>query len=68
MLVALYVLIFLFGIILGVLLCAGVIEFRYYGGEVNVVDEKFYTEDWIYDDPKRNFAVIKIERGVENEG
>ncbi len=67
MLVVLYVLIFMVGVVLGGVIFAGALEMHFYGGEVNVAEEKFYTEDWIYDDPKRNYALIKINRG-ETDG
>ncbi len=63
MLAVLYVLIFMVGVVLGGVIFAGALEMHFYGGEVNVAEEKFYTEDWIYDDPKRNYALIKINRG-----
>ncbi len=67
MLVVLYILIFIVGFVLGGVIFAGALEMHFYGGEVNVAEEKFYTEDWIYDDPKRNYALIKINRG-ETDG
>lgn len=66
MLGVLYALIFVVGIVLGAIIFASVLEIRYYGGEVDLAEEKFYTEDWIYDDPNRNFAFIRIKRGEGN--
>ena len=67
MLAVLYILIFIVGVVLGGVIFAGALEIHFYGGEVNVAEEKFYTEDWIYDDPKRHYALIKINRGDNNE-
>lgn len=67
MLLFAYILVFAIGVVLGSFLFATLALKTIYGGEIDLNDGKLYTEDWIYENPDRKYALFKIERGEKDK-
>ena len=60
---ALVIMLFIAGMILGFIACLSIITKLYYGGEMKPFENQMIPEDWIYDEKDaRKYAWIVITR------